>query len=265
MEGLYEIQTSLAAAIEAEAGRNVPKPTDVSATPVPVIFPDYVKDVRICGIIKRRCHVTKLPLVRVYLELSVRPPLGWSYVFMTLWQADKNPKPNIGLDEDSLWIECVPASLKHEHLPRLQEVISATNSKYKSTAEDQQTSRELHERLGREALEMIQNLDLELRPRPEPVRRSRRLQAYWSPFSLALVCVLLLVGGRASYANLYAKLGIVWFLPLVILWSWVVFAVAGSAFTRFRRIFRIRQWAFRRRKKVVWPERYVDREGRAGS
>src|SRR4051812_47961913 len=38
-------------------------------------------DLRISALLKDRCSVTQNGLVRIQLELSEHPPLGWSYIF----------------------------------------------------------------------------------------------------------------------------------------------------------------------------------------
>ena len=223
------------------------------------------QDVRICGLLKRRCYVTKPPVVRVYLELSAHPPLGWSYVFMMAWHARADPKAEVGLDEDSLWIECQPADLKGEHLPLLQETVGAANSRYRSMMEEQLRARTRQERLGREALEIIRRLDLELRPRPEQPKRSRHvLRAYLRPASLGALWVVLFLGGVAGLAVVREKLGVLGLMGLAVLWVLVLCFIAMRAVSRFSQVFNIRRLAFKEQARTKWPARYVDREGRMG-
>ena|SRR5437660_3668008 len=50
------------------------------------------QELRISALLKDRCYVTEKGLVRIQLELSGHPPLGWSYIFLNVWQKSEDPK-----------------------------------------------------------------------------------------------------------------------------------------------------------------------------
>jgi hypothetical protein len=265
--GLYPIRRTVSGNGQTaadEQAKCAQRRASVSAMPVPMIRGARpFQDVTICGVLKRRSYVTKPPFVRVYLELSTHPPLGWSYVFMIIWHSEADPKPQVGIEEDALWVECRPGDLKEEHLPVLQKAIRAANCKYRSLVEEQRLARGRDEQLSREALDIIASLDLELRPRAKQPRRSKRvIRAYLGPLSLAGVCLLIIVAGVVTFLKFHQRLGVVWICVLGVPCSWVLLSGMRRAIASLLRIFRVRRLAFKERVRTVWPARYIDREGR---
>src|SRR4029077_14640011 len=71
--------------------RNAPFPSHPADT--------RFKELRICELLKERCYIVQSPIVRIVLELSESPPLGWSYIFMSVWDsATYELKPRVGID-----------------------------------------------------------------------------------------------------------------------------------------------------------------------
>jgi hypothetical protein len=222
------------------------------------------EDLRVCGLIKERCYVTQRPLARIYLELSDSPPLGWSYILMSRWQtAACTEKARIGIDADTLWIECEPVSLKSHHLPELQKAISETNYRYRTALQDQTFAGQRREGLDREIMEQLDKLDLGLEPRPKPRRRRRILRAYYRPLVMSAFCVLWYLAGLFVWTTTPAdKWNFVTFLPLALIWSCVLYFSFRAAFYQFRRRLKIRQSIRQKHVKPLWPDQYVDRKSR---
>lgn len=123
--------------------------------PLPGLSTEAVfRELRISALLKARCYVTKAGLVRIQLELSEYPPLGWSYIFLTAWRSMDYPtKALVGIDEDTLWIECEAAEFKDRHFPELQKAIDEANSRYRTVLQEQIAAEEKRERIDRETLE----------------------------------------------------------------------------------------------------------------
>lgn len=89
------------------------------------------QDLRITGLDSERSHAIAGALVRIYFQLSEPPPLGWSYIFTTTWQAARNPlKRQAGMEGDAIWIECIPEEVGASHIEALASTVTGTNVKY---------------------------------------------------------------------------------------------------------------------------------------
>jgi hypothetical protein len=79
-------------------------------------------------LVEDRCHLVDGPVARIYFQLSQPPPLGWSHLFNLAWLAVAHSVPRrIGIEGDSLWIECVPSEL-FTHLPELEAALDQANA-----------------------------------------------------------------------------------------------------------------------------------------
>jgi len=84
------------------------------------------------------CHATKGDLVRIYFQLSEPPPLGWAYIFTTVWRSMVYPmKRQTGVERDALWIECVPSEIATCHLRQLEYAVAQTSAIYCKEAQEQ--------------------------------------------------------------------------------------------------------------------------------
>ena len=80
------------------------------------------------GLIEDRCHLVDGPVTRIYFQLSQPPPLGWSHLFNLAWLAMPHSVPRrIGIEGDSIWIECVPSEVL-THLPELEAAMDQANA-----------------------------------------------------------------------------------------------------------------------------------------
>jgi hypothetical protein len=84
------------------------------------------------------CHATKGDLVRIYFQLSEPPPLGWGYIFTTVWRSMVYPmKRQTGVERDAIWIDCVPNEIATCHLKQLEYAVAQTSAIYCKEAQEQ--------------------------------------------------------------------------------------------------------------------------------
>jgi hypothetical protein len=233
--------------------------------PLPGLNSEAVfRDLRVSALLKARCYVTKAGLVRIQLELSEYPPLGWSYIFLTAWKSMDYPaKALVGIEEDTLWVECDPEAFKERDFPQIQKAMDQTNAQYRTVLQEQIAAEEKREKVDRETLEKILDLDLGLNPRPAKKRRNRWLRAYFEPLGWAAFSAVWIVAGVWLWLKIPASEWSFIREPLLILiWSWILYACVGRALSQFRQRYRIRRFVLKKRVATVWPEQYVDRRGR---
>src|SRR6266566_168529 len=80
--------------MSGDAREQVGNPQQKKASKIPLpglVGEGAFQGLRISALLKDRCSVTENGLVRVQLELSEHPPLGWSYIFLTVWQSMDYP------------------------------------------------------------------------------------------------------------------------------------------------------------------------------
>jgi hypothetical protein len=122
------------------------------------------QDLRITKLCKDRCRFIENPTVRICLQLSAPPPLGWSYLFSCAWRATAYPlKRRAGLEDDMLWIECAPEEVAQYHLEELEKAVSQTNANFRFNVEQraaaEQRQRELNARTQAQLDELGDYLD----------------------------------------------------------------------------------------------------------
>jgi hypothetical protein len=222
------------------------------------------KDLRISALFKDRCYVTEKGLVRIQLEFSEHPPLGWSYIFLTVWQAAEDPKKaRVGIEEDTLWVECDAEEFKERDFPAVEKAIEETNARFRGVLQEQIAAEARREQLDRETLETILGLDLDLIPRPQVKRRNRWLRAYLSPLAWAAFSALWILAGLWFWKKIPASEWSFIREPLlIIIWSWILYGAGERAISQFRQRYRIRKFVLRKRIATLWPDHYVDRPGR---
>jgi hypothetical protein len=222
------------------------------------------KDLRISALFKDRCYVTEKGLVRIQLEFSEHPPVGWSYIFLTVWQAAEDPKKaRVGIEEDTLWVECDAEEFKERDFPAVEKAIEETNARFRGVLQEQIAAEARREQLDRETLETILGLDLDLIPRPQVKRRNRWLRAYLSPLAWAAFSALWILAGLWFWKKIPASEWSFIREPLlIIIWSWILYGAGERAISQFRQRYRIRKFVLRKRIATLWPDHYVDRPGR---
>ena len=222
------------------------------------------QNLRISALLKDRCSVTEKGLVRIQLELSEHPPLGWSYIFLTVWQASDNPKKaRVGIEEDTLWVESEAEEFKDRDFPEIQRAIEETNVRFRGVLQEQIAAEARREQLDRETLETILGLDLDLVPRPKVKRRNRWLRAYLSPLAWTAFSALWILAGLWFWKKIpVSEWSFIREPLLIIIWSWTLYGAGERAISQFRQRYRIRKFVLRKRIATLWPDHYVDRPGR---
>lgn len=121
-------------------------------------------DLSIAGLQEDRCYRVEGAGVRIFLQLSEAPPVGWSYLFIRAWQAMAHPlERRVGIEGDVIWIECAPAELRESQLPELQAAITQANEDYWSARqrriEEARQQNELHRQMQAELAELADSLN----------------------------------------------------------------------------------------------------------
>ena len=90
------------------------------------------QDLSITGLIGERCYAIEGSILRIHLQISEPPPLGWSYLFTQVWQTVEYPgKRPAGIEDNALWIECAPEEVRGCHLAQLEHALARTNARYR--------------------------------------------------------------------------------------------------------------------------------------
>ena len=115
------------------------------------------------------CHTTKGDLFRIYFQLSESPPLGWAYIFTTVWRSVTYPmKRQTGVERDTIWIDCIPNEVATCHLRHLEYAIAQTSAIYIQEAQEQGRNAarqaELHAQFRSKLEELSQTLYPEVVP-----------------------------------------------------------------------------------------------------
>jgi hypothetical protein len=131
------------------------------------------EDLRITGLIEDRCELISGNVTRIYLQLSEPPPLGWSYLFTSAWNAAGHLIPRkVGVDGDTLWIECGPAELLG-HLPHIEAARQYANATHAAALQRRLAAEQARREREAEARAQLAALADQLNPTGNP-RRSHR-------------------------------------------------------------------------------------------
>lgn len=116
-------------------------------------MPTPFHDLKIAGLDEQRCYRLGTGEVRLYLQLSEKPPVGWSYLFIRAWQSMIHVQERrVGMEDGAIWIECAPAELKSHHLTELESALAQANQQFWSAVERQLNA----ERSQREAARQME-------------------------------------------------------------------------------------------------------------
>lgn len=122
-------------------------------------------DVRITGLLSERCYVIEGSILRIYLQFSDAPPLGWSYMFSMVWQTVLYPaKCPAGVEGDTIWIECAPNEVKQYHLAELEGAVAQTNEYYRSSQAQSIAAEQQEEELDSQIRAQLDELANSLNP-----------------------------------------------------------------------------------------------------
>ena len=125
-------------------------------------------DLRISGLLRERCQVTEGRVPRIHLQLSDTPPLGWSYVFNSVWRSVLYPfKRPAGVEEGALWIECLPAEVRPVHFEALEKAVAQTNANYRFMLEQKAAAEMRQAALSCQFEAQLDELDRSFEAQPE--------------------------------------------------------------------------------------------------
>jgi hypothetical protein len=123
------------------------------------------EELRITGVIRERSYIIAPPILRIYLQLSHAPPLGWSYMFSVVWQGVDYPaKRPAGVEGDAVWIECDPEEVKECHLPELETAVAQTNATYAASIQQSAIAKRQKKALNRQSRAQLDELSNSLDP-----------------------------------------------------------------------------------------------------
>jgi hypothetical protein len=132
-------------------------------------FRKSFQGLQIVALPAERCFVTKEDLVRVYFQLSEPTPLGWAYIFTSVWRSLAYPmKRQTGVDGDALWIDCVPEEIEPCHWLQLEYAVAQTNAIYQQKAQEQARDQERQKHSQMQLRSKLEELSQSLYPRPTP-------------------------------------------------------------------------------------------------
>ncbi len=135
------------------------------------------QDLRISGLHLERCHVANYPAIRIYLKLSDSPPLGWAYIFTTVWNSTVyDSKPPAGVEDGAIWIECALEELRQFHLTQLEKVLAQANATYQATQLQKVVAVHRQKRLDNQTHALLKEFETSLSGSANVPTRSDRKQ-----------------------------------------------------------------------------------------
>ncbi len=134
------------------------------------------RELQIIGLDVNGSHATRDDLVRVYFRLSEPPPLGWAYIFTTVWRSLEYPsKRQIGVDRDTIWIDCRLNEMAACHMRQLEYAVSQTSAIYRHKAQEQAQEAVRQAQLQAQLHSKLVDLSQLLYPEPETQTDDRSL------------------------------------------------------------------------------------------
>lgn len=113
----------------------------------------------IAGVASERCYSVEGSTFRIYLSLTSPPPPGWSYRFALVWQAmEHSAKRPLGIDGDTIWIECPPEEVRAIHLAELEQAIAIANERHQRAIEQKEAALERQRELLRQTQAQLDEL-----------------------------------------------------------------------------------------------------------
>jgi len=118
------------------------------------------KDIAITGVVlEGRCYLVRGPVLRIFLQLSGAPPLGWSFMFTCVWQTIQyDGKPQAGIEGDAVWVECAPRELRERHLPSLEKSAAQANAFFRPALRQKGVAQQDQKQLDNQARSQLQQL-----------------------------------------------------------------------------------------------------------
>jgi hypothetical protein len=155
---------------------------------------------RLVGLAADRCHIIEGSMVRVHFRLSSPPPLGWSYIFTTVWQSVQYPqKRPAGVEGDFIWIDCVPAEVRPNHIQKLEQAVARANLEYQSSVQTQVIDAERRTQLDAQLRSQLADLNRALYPAEVSIRSSGIRRRSWVSGFIARIGSLFSRGKRREH------------------------------------------------------------------
>ena len=131
------------------------------------------EELRITGVNRERSYIIEAPILRIYLQLSHAPPLGWSYMFSVVWQGVDYPaRRPAGVEGDAVWIECDPEEVRGCHLPELESAVAQTNATYEASVQQSAIAKQHKKALNLHSRAQLDELSESLDPNFQSRNRS---------------------------------------------------------------------------------------------
>jgi hypothetical protein len=139
-------------------------------------------NLRIVGLVPELCHVATGELVRIYFQLSEPPPLGWAYIFTTLWRSIPcQTRRQIGVERDTIWIDCIPDEVVKSQLSQLEYAVEQASAIYREAAKEQAHKEKLQTQTNSELYSKLETLSRALYPKP-PLQENPRFTKWFRFF-----------------------------------------------------------------------------------
>jgi len=149
-----------------------------------------LRNLALIGLDTERSYAIAGQMVRIYFRLSGPPPLGWSYIFTTIWNEVIYPsKRPAGVESDRIWIDCIPEEVAAYHLERLESAVAQTNARYREGTRQQAFIASHQTELEAQLRSKLQDLSQTLYPEVEPVEHDA-LPGHWASAFLAKLMVV---------------------------------------------------------------------------
>ncbi len=133
-------------------------------------------------------HAITETMARIYFKLSEPPPVGWSYIFTTVWQALNYPlkcHAEVEVDKGALWIECVPEDVVTHHIRQLEEAVAQTNATYCEQARRQAFMARRQAESDADFRAKLEDVGRTLYPEPVLVNEVTESERLWGSVFLA--------------------------------------------------------------------------------
>ena len=126
------------------------------------------KDITLtANILEERCYVVHDSVLRIYVQLSEPPPLGWAFMFKSVWEAaEYDGKVPAGAEGDAVWVDCEPEEMRDLHYPALAAVVDHTNKCFRPSYQEKAAAQQRKTQLDSQARVRLRVLRLSLAPQP---------------------------------------------------------------------------------------------------
>ena len=158
-----------------------------------VVLPTSLKkpfnDLKLTGVVlEDRCYRLQGNVLRIYLQLSASPPLGWAFMFSSSWQAlEYEGKPQAGVEGDAVWIECSAPDVRLNHLSCLERCVAQANACFRPWLQHKAQAQTAQRQLDSQARAQLRELRQKLEPQaPAPPEKKTLIGRLWAAVLAAI-------------------------------------------------------------------------------